>query len=132
MNAIEAGVYTVLAGANALTEALGGSYIYNSVAPQGQAMPYVIFSHQGGGHEAINPSGLQNHVYLVKAVDDEPKSAGTIQDHIVTALNGVALTVSDYTAFYCRAEVEVQYTEVAQDGTVIYHRGHIYRIRIDD
>lgn len=130
MNAIEAGIYTALTGANALTTALGGSYIYNPIAPQGQAFPYVIFSHSGGGHENITPSDLQNHVYLIKAVDDEPKNAGTIQDHIVTALDGVTLTVSGYTAFYCRAEEEIQYTE-DRDGTVIYHRGHYYRVRID-
>ena len=49
---------------------------------------------------------------------------------VVRALDGVTLTVSGYTAFYCRAEEEIQYTE-DRDGTVIYHRGHYYRVRID-
>ena len=132
MNIIEAGLYSALAADTALVAELGATAIYNRHAPQGTSMPLVIFNHAGGGHENINPSGLQNHVYLVKAVASGSKAAGTLDALVLSALHGKALTVSGYTNFYMAAEQEVQLTETARDGTFIYHTGHTYRIRIDD
>lgn len=131
MNVVEAGLYTKLTGNSNLTTELGGSYVYNPDAPQGQARPYVIAVHSGGGHLNITPSDIQHHRYLVKAVADEPKRAGTIDGLIVSALHQQTLTVAGYTNYATWAEDEVQYTEVARDDTIIYHRGHYYRIRID-
>lgn len=132
MNAIEAGLYTKLTSDTALIAELGATAIYNRHAPQGTSMPLVIFNHAGGGYENVNPSSLQNHVYLVKAVATGSKAAGTLDGLILSALHGQALTVSGYTNFYMAAEQEVQLTETARDGTFIYHTGHYYRIRIDD
>jgi len=131
MNAIETGLYSKLTGTAALTTALGGSYIYNRVAPQGQALPYVVFNHAGGGHENINPSDMQNHVYLVKVVASGSKAAGTINDLVIAALHNSTLTVTGYTNFWTALEEEVQLTETAPDGTHIFHTGGYYRIRID-
>jgi len=132
MNAIETGLYSKLANTSALTTALGGTAIYSRHAPQGTARPYVVFMHAGGGHENINPSNLQNHVYLVKAVSDGSKEAGTIDGHISTALHKQTLTVSGFTNFSTQRENEVQVTENTREGVAVYHTGAYYRIRIDD
>ena len=132
MNAIEAGLYSALSGDSALVSALGGTAVYNRHAPQATGRPYVVFMHSGGGHENINPSDLQNHVYLVKAVTDASKQAGTIHDLVIDCLHGSTLTVSGYTNIYMAAEEEVQITEIGRDGAAIYHTGAYFRVRIDD
>lgn len=132
MNAIETGLYTAL-NVSAITTKLGGSYIYDPVAPPGQARPYIIFTHAGGGHENINPSDLQNHVYLVKGVADTKKLAGEVHDLILAALHKQTLTVAAgaYTNFWMAAEEEVRMVEVLDDGTTVFHCGSYYRVRID-
>ena len=131
MNEIETGIYTALSGDTAIYAALGATAVYNRSAPQGTARPYIVFFHTGGGHENINPSDMQNHLYLAKAVADTPLSAGTIDGLITSALHKQKLTVDGYTNFWTAREQEVQITETAADGTVIYHTGAYYRIRID-
>ena len=131
MNVLETGLYNKLVGDAALVAELGGSYVYNQHAPQAQARPYVIFFHAGGGHENLTPSDLQNHVYMVKAVADTREQAGDVDALIITALHNGALTVNGYTNFWMAREEEVQFAETARDGTMIYHRGGYYRIRID-
>jgi len=132
MNAIETGLYSELAGSAALVTGLGGTAIYSRHAPQGTALPYVIFMHMGGGHENTNPSDLQNHVYLVKAVAEGSKEAGTLHNLVLSVLHNATLTVSGYTNFYTALEDEVQMTEVTREGEMVYHTGGMYRIRIDD
>lgn len=132
MNDIEAGLYTAL-NVGAITDKLGGSYIYDPVAPPGQARPYIIFTHTGGGHENITPSDLQNHVYLVKAVADGKEEAGEIHDLILAELHKQTLAVAEgaYTNFWTAAEEEVRMVEVLDDGKTVFHCGAYYRIRID-
>ena len=135
MNAIETGLYNALAGDTALIAELGSTAIYSRHAPQGAALPFVVFNHAGGGKENLTPSDMQNHVYLVKAVASQAqgaKKAGTLAGLVLSALHNTTLTVSGYTNFYTAAEEEVQLTETARDGTMIYHTGNYYRIRIDD
>lgn len=132
MNTLETGLYNALVGDAALVAELGGSFVYNQHAPQGQARPYVIFSHAGGGPENLTPSDLRNHVYLVKAIAEGLKQAGDVDELVIDVLHGSELTVSGYTNFWMAREEEVQLAETARDGTTIYHRGGYYRIRIDD
>jgi len=131
VNVIETGLYTAL-NVSAITTKLGGSYIYDPVAPPGQSRPYIIFTHTGGGHENLNPSDLQNHVYLVKGVADSKKVAGEIHDLILAALHKQTVSVSSYTNFWTAAEEEVRMVEVLDDGKTVFHCGAYYRIRIDD
>ena len=130
MNVIETGLYTAL-NVSAITTKLGGSYIYDPVAPPGQSRPYIIFTHAGGGHENVNPSDLQNHIYLVKGVANTKKFAGEVQILILAALHKQTLTVSGYTNFWMAAEEEVRMVEVLDDGKTVFHCGSYYRVRID-
>jgi len=132
MNALEIGLYNALATDNTLTNAITKGGIYNTVARQGTALPYVIFFWTGGGLENINPSELHNVVYVVKVVADDAHEAGTIQGYIKNALHLQTLTVAGYTNFYTACEDEIQLTETTREGTVLHHRGYVVRIRIDD
>jgi len=132
MNIVEAGLYSALSNDSDITDAVGGEHIFNSVAPQGQARPYIIYVFTGGGHENINPSELINMSYMVKAVADDGTEAGDIDALIQAALHKQTLTVTGYTNFYTHREEEMQLVETAGDGTLIHHHGAQYRIRIDD
>jgi hypothetical protein len=132
VNALETGIYTALTGDSDLTTKLGGNYIYNQHAPQGQARPYVVFSHSGGGHENITPSELVNVVYLIQAISDGLKNAGEIDDLIKAVLHLGTLTVSGYTNFITLRENEMRMVETTREGKMIYHAGAYYRIRLDD
>lgn len=130
MNALETAIYSALSGDSSLTTKLGGSYIYNQVAPQGQDPPYVIFAKAGGGDENITPHRMRNYAYLVKGVSAGKKEAGEVDDLCDAVLEGTTLTVTGWTNFYCYREDDVSYTEVMRDGTVRYHSGAYYRIRV--
>lgn len=130
MNALETALYSALSDDSALTTKLGGSYIYNLAAPQGQVVPYVIFAKAGGGDENLTPHRMRNYVYLLKGVSDGLKEAGEILDLIDTVLEGTTLSVTGWTNFYCYRETDVSYTEVMRDGTLRFHNGAYYRIRI--
>ena len=132
MNAIEAGLYTLLCADTALAAEIGDSAVYNRLAPPGTARPYVVFQHSGGGPLNVNPSDLRDHVYVVKGVADESKQAGTVAGLVLACLhNTSALSVSGYTVVDVQAETEVQVTEISQTGAPIYHCGHLYRVRLD-
>lgn len=132
MNALEAGLYKALSEDSALVTELGGTFVYNQIAPQQQARPYIVFMHTGGGHENINPSDLQNHVYLVKAVTNEQSQAGDVDNLVLDVLHKETLTVTGYTNFQTQREEEVRMVEVLSNGKLVFHAGAYYRVRIDD
>ena len=130
MNALETGLYTLLTGNSALTTALGGSYIYNQTAPQGQARPYLVYSKTGGGDRNWSPRRYKNYVYLVKVIADGLKQAGTIMALVDAVLHGGTITVTGYTNYRSERETDVAYTETLQDGNQCYHNGAYFRIRL--
>ena len=132
MNEVEAGLYEELAADTAVIDALNDSTaIYNQVAPQGTAKPYIVFGPGVGGKENINPSDLRNFVYPVKAVSDASKEAGTIQGLILSCLHGTTLTVSGFANIYTACETQIQYAEMSREGAPIFHGGWDVRIRLD-
>lgn len=132
MNAIETAIYSALTNYSALTTALGGSYVYDTIAPQSQEPPYVIFMHDSGGYENLTPSSGLLHRYYVKAVSTDHAQAETLRGHIAAALHKAALTVSGYTNVETLAEDERNYIEQRTDGSIVHHRGQVIRVRIDD
>lgn len=134
MKAVETGIYTRLAGYSALTTVLGGSYIYNRVAPQGQPRPYVVFFHAGGGPDNVYPGRLQSDTYMVKAVADSLSQAATLDGLIDAALHHAedSLSITGYKTLWVVRENEVQAAERADNGDIIWHYGAYYHIRIDE
>ena len=127
------GLYNKLAAASGLTALLSATTaIYPDIAPQGTAMPYVVYSYAGGGLENINPSELHNEVYIVKGVDDERSVASNIQAQIKSALHLQTLTVSGYTNLWMACEGQVNFHEVDREGKSLFHQGYYVRIRLDD
>lgn len=134
MRELEIGLYSLLAGDTAVTTAVGGTHVYNTLAPQEGARPYVVFFNSGGGPENVYPGGLESLVYMVKAVADNLTTAATIDQKLRAALHGqeATLSISGYTPLRITRTNEVQMPERLQDGSVVYHVGAFYRFRFDD
>ena len=129
-NSMGSALFSALAGGAALVTALGGTAIYNTLAPQGASPPYVIFSHQAGGDDNTSPRRARSLVYLVKAVS----SAGVLQAAEIDAevddlLHMGSLSVTGWGNYWTARETDVAYTEDS-GGVLIWHTGGQYRIRI--
>ena len=130
MNALETGLYTKLSAGTALTTLLGGTAIYNALATQGTALPYVVFFKSSGGDDNTSPRRARSLVYTVKAVADRAYTAGDIDDELDTLLHEATLTVTGWNDYWIMREVDVSYEERLANGNVVFHRGGQYRIRL--
>jgi hypothetical protein len=117
---------TLIAALSAVTA------IYESLAKKGVALPYCIYSFQGGGDENLIPSRMLNEVWLVKGVARSLSVSKTIATAIDAVLHDQTLTVSGWTNFWTARESPIRYVEVDDDGKPTYHRGGLYRIRLSD
>ena len=125
MNAIEKGIYDALIADTALVaELVDGTAVYNQIAEQGKALPYVVFFYAGGGPTNDTPSDTRNYVYAVKGIADESKKAGTIRDKIEDVLHRQTLTVAGYTNLMTFCEGEISLVETQANGANVFHRGN--------
>lgn len=114
---------------SAITTLLGGNAkIYNKIAPQGTALPYVIFQWQGGGDENVTPRDSVNVVYTVKALGTTLVVVDNIDEQIKLALHEQTLTVTGWTNYRTQREEAVDLVETEETGQIVYHRGAMYRI----
>ena len=128
--AMGSALYTKLAAGTALTAKLGGTAIYDTLAPQGTATPFVIFFQSAGGDDNTSPRRARSLVYTVKAVSSAGQlAAGEIDDLVDDLLHEQCRTVTGW-GNYWRARVsDVAYAEES-GGVLFWHRGGQYRIRI--
>ena len=134
MNALEAAIFTKLAADSTLTGYLGGTAIYNGIAPQGASYPYVIFSATSEiDNYTLAAEASQEFLYTVKAVTKSPggspsrKSASQIDERCKAVLNNTTLTISGKTLLSIRRATGFKYDESA-DGVLYHHVGADYRI----
>jgi len=127
---LETALFGKLAGYAPLISELGGTLIFNQLAPPDTALPYVIFQYQGGGDENLISRRMINTPYTVKAVAASKAKAHSINEDIDAALHMQTLTVSGYTNFWTAREDRVSYHELESDGAPVFHEGGVYRIRL--
>ena len=125
-------LYSTLSGAAGLITELGGTAIYHGVAPNGRALPYVVFSMQGGGPDLITKSDMHNNLWFVRGYASTQAQAVAIEAQIDAALNKKALTVTGWTNFWTVRETDLSLVETLPDNTNVYMAGAIYRIRLTD
>jgi len=128
MSAIDVAVFNKLSGAGGLT-ALVSSRIYARQAPQGAALPYVLFSHQGGGQANMEPVDRLELVYWIRAYAATQSAAGAIDDQISAALHRQALTATGWAHLGCQRESDQRLEERDAAGALIWITGALYRIR---
>lgn len=129
---LEAALYTKLTGQASLITALGGTYIYNKIAPQPAPAKYVIFQWQGGGDENETPHRTRNLVYAVMGVAATQAAAAAIDAEIDAALHLATLTISGWTNFWTARETDLNLVETDAGEVVKFRVGGLYRIRIDN
>jgi hypothetical protein len=133
-NAIDAALYSQLAGGSALTNLLGGTAIYQYLAPEGISPPYVIYQRQSQVPAyVLSGVAMEDAVYMVKGVTEGPSAvlAGSVAGAIDTLLQDQTLgTVTGYTHIHLRRESSIDYVET-DNGVRYSHRGATYRIMVD-
>jgi hypothetical protein len=123
-------LYTTLAAGTALISELGGTAIYADYAPDSASLPFVVFSHQGGGPENISPGNLQSDVWQVRGYAETRAEANRIDGLCTDLLHRKILTVSGYTNIWTVKESNISLVEIPPDGANVYSAGGLYRVRI--
>lgn len=123
-------IYETLSG-DATIASLVGTRIYEGLAPQGAALPFVVFQFMAGadvvavGAVRVMNSGL----YQVKAIcqGESYSPAAAIADRIDTLLQGANGSVSDGVIYGCTREQPL--TLIEQEHGIQYrHVGGLYRV----
>jgi hypothetical protein len=130
-SALEVGLYNKLTTQASLITALGGTLIYNSMAPQNPGTKYAVFQWQGGGDANESPTRMRNLLYTVRGVATTKAVALSIDSAIDDALHNQTLTVSGWTNIQLQRETDINFIEQDAGGVNRYHAGAIYRVIID-
>ena len=126
---LEDAIYTTL-NVSSVTTA-GATGVFNRIAPENQALPYVVYQWQGGGDLNITPRRERFPAYTIKAIAETLGDAGAIDAAIDALLHHQTISISGWTNFWLARDVDVAYFEVDPLGRRIYHTGAIYKIRFD-
>jgi len=132
ITALETAIYSTLSTDSDLIAELGGMAIFNKRAPQGQALPYVVFQQAGGGDENETKHRTRNVLYQVLAVAATQAKAAAIDGYIDAALHLQSLTISGWSNFWMAREEDINIAQEDSGGVTRYHAGGTYRIRIED
>jgi hypothetical protein len=138
MNAFDAALLSRLAGGTALTSQLahvvnGGTApaIFHGQAPEGQPLPYVCYSWQGGGDENQSAHRTKNGLEFVRAYASTATQAGSIDASIDALLHGVPLTVTGWADLKLNRETDLETVENPPNGTQVYMSGGFYRVLLE-
>jgi hypothetical protein len=129
-NELNAAVYSQLSGGTALVSALGGTAIYHGVAPEGRALPYVVWSYQASNRDNWTPSDSAQSVLFVRAYAATAKKAAEIDDSIADLMK-TNLTLTNWTNFWLAREEELFLPETNETGVTTWMCGAYYRVRLD-
>ena len=129
-----ASLYTTLQSGTALTALLAGTTsVYDMQAPDNATLPYVTFSHQGGGPDNIAPVNLENNLWYVRAYSStSSKSATEIFEQADLLINRKAISITGYNTFWCNRETNIKLVENLPNGQKVWSCGGIYRIRTSE
>jgi len=132
VNILDTALRAKLAADSTLIGLLGGTAIFNTLAPQGSTYPQVQFSVMAGTDDNDSMRRARQMVYLVKGVSQNGlTAAGAIDDRIDTILHHASLSVTGWGVFWVARESDVRYAEQAEDGKTYFHAGGLYRIRLE-
>ena len=129
-NALNAALETRLTGGTALVTALGGTAIYHGFAPEGKALPYVVWSYSGGGHENMTPHESVNLVIYARGYAASAKQAAQIDAHIADLME-TTLTVTGWNNYWLAREESIVLPDIDEAGKATWSCGAYYRVRLD-
>jgi hypothetical protein len=127
-------IYSRLSAATALTTLLanGTASIFALQAPEGQTMPYIVHSIQGGGDVNDTPNRLKNLVVFIRAYGTVNRTVGSIDAQIDTALHLVPFSnVTGWTNIWLAREQDLETVENPPTGQQVFMNGGLYRCMFD-
>lgn len=132
MNALDSALYTRLQG-TAVTSLLSGTTaIYKNQAPEGAALPYIVFNKQSGSPWNLDANRTDDLLYYIRAYSgNSAAQAGSIDAQVDTALHLAPLTVSGWTNIWIARETNIELPSTEPSGRVIHSAGALYRIILD-
>lgn len=132
LNELAASLYTRLQG-TALTDYLAGTTsIYHLQAPEGAALPYVVFSHQGGGDENLDRNRTKDLSIFVRGYSKvSAAQVGTIDAAADGLLHLSPLSVSGWANIWISREADLETVENDPSGQQIFMQGGFYRVHLD-
>lgn len=130
MRELDAAIYTQLATSATTLYAIVAARVYDSLAVQGAALPYVVYTHMAGGLLNTTQVDFVEAVYQVTGLATVLGVARAIDSAVWDRLHNVTLAVAGWTNVSCMRENEIVYTEDVVNGVVVWHRGALYRIRL--
>ena len=133
MIALNTAIYSRLNGATALTALLSGTTaIYALQAPEGAALPYVVYNIQGGGDTNETANRVKDLLVFVRGYATTNARAGSIDAAIDTALHYVPFTgVSGWTNIWLAREQDLELVENPPTGSQVFMNGALYRVVLD-
>lgn len=136
-NALNTALYTKLSGGTALTSLLSGGTatpsVYFEQAPDGAALPYVVWLYPSELDENLISHRMKDIVIRAYGVASAPAQAGTIDAAIDTLLHGGTLafgTATGWTPIWLRRENGYQLITTSEAGIRYYTSGADYRAEI--
>ena len=133
MNVIATALWTKLTAGTALTALLPGTAsVYRTQAPEGAALPYVVFPLYAGGPLNITSSDMRDIVYYIRGYGTTTGQAGSIDYQVSSLLHKGTIAVTGYTTYNLIREQDIELPEDLPNGQTIFGFGGLYRIRIDD
>lgn len=109
--------------------------IWRDIAPEGESLPYIIFSLQRGAVTNVRGSddrALVRPMFLVEGVAENATVADRIGHYLDEAIKGQEGQVTsediDYYIQACFMEEPISRTELAKGGRTIFRSGGFYRI----
>ena len=130
-NVLNAGIQNKLAAGTALTGALGGTFVYYQQAPEGAALPYVVWNYQGGGPLNLTPSDMREMLVTVQVFAATPAQAGTIDGHVSALLHHGTIAVTGYVTCAVWRESDLASVFNPPSGAPVYSAGAVYRVVLD-
>ena len=129
-NDLNKGIFDKITAGTALIASLGGSAVYYNQAPDGQSLPYVVFSYQGGGNDNITPRRSKDNVMYIRAYAVTPAAAGTIDGHLDDLLHNQTLTVAGWTNYWMARETDLTLPDNQESSETVHSAGAFYRVRL--
>lgn len=126
---IKRALFAQLSASTALTDHLGGTKIYDTIAPPEASLPYVIFQFMGGGHENIIPIDSLDERWMVKALACTQAVAGSADDIISDILHKSTLDVDGWGNFSTTRRNKIWGID-DEGARPVFHAGAFYRIRL--
>jgi hypothetical protein len=130
INALNTAIYSTLSGGTALIDALGGTAIYHGIAPEGRALPYVVWSYVAGGHENMTPNESVNAVIYVRAYAVDAKTAAQLDGYVAELLE-TTLSMTGWNNYWLAREESIVLPEIDDAGKSTWSCGAYYRVRLD-